>query len=168
MESDPPFSHFTMSKKLNKLVREQRRAKERLLNTFPTASRVEIVEANTPPLQSESLTRTSKGLMKVLPHVKESMWRTQAEGREKQIMPHRAKTIKLKQEWWDSKTLSDFFRANSIHAEKDTAGWFITMNNPSRKLTAKDQLEIMLQEFETEHLVHINPTHQHLVIESLE
>lgn len=147
--------------------------------TFPVATALDLAIANKlenlpPPEKPERktykhFTRTAKGTQEVLPKTKEKMglYRTKSEGRNRQIMPTRARVVKLKDEFWTSRQITQWFSHLQFIADKKERGWFFAMNKPNRKLSQADQIEIMIQDDNQSHLVHFNMDQKHFIIESL-
>lgn len=77
----------------------------------------------------------------------------------------KSKDIKLKDECWTALGLRNFFLNDAIHADKTL--WIIHFDKPNRKMTAADQLTLMLQPDELEHLVRVSYHRKHLIIADL-
>lgn len=130
---------------------------------FPTATQQEIQKASRPAAsQSKYFTRTAKGIEEVPePPVKGFYKERQLP---KQLSPKK-KTPKLKSEVWLAETLQVFFCIHQIIASKTS--WFITFNNPPRKMTNEDQLQLSIKYPNIKFDVEINRLAKHLIINTL-
>lgn len=118
-------------------------------------------------LKHRYFTRTAKGTEEVLPPTKTKLFRTKAEGRNRQVMPTHARKVPLTTKIWTSDQILNHFRNHKIHPSKDTHRWFVHFNNPNRKMTDSDMIELLLQLPYTPHLVHSNMNYRHFIIETL-
>lgn len=89
----------------------------------------------------------------------------EAKLRHKHMTPKRKK-LKMKTEIWNQAMLANLFRTEEIHAD-EPKGWTIYLNNPARKMTAADQLHIMLKDSDLDYEVQVNHNEKHMVIEDL-
>lgn len=96
---------------------------------------------------------------------KDWAFRKQTESRAKLVMPHRAKALKFKRELWNQTQLSNFFRVNAIYASH--TDWHVSFNEPARKMTASDQVELLLAPSSTEYEIEINENRMHLIIDRI-
>lgn len=118
------------------------------------------------PNKFKYYTRTTKGTEEVLPPMKK-LFRRVCDGRATLIIK-KPKIVKTKRELWTAAQLQGFFQHHvdgSIHA--DRTDWIIFFEEPNRKMTVADQLELMLQPLYTNHYLKINYDRKHLIIDSL-
>jgi hypothetical protein len=110
-------------------------------------------------------TRTAKGEHEAHSRSQDGFFRGRG-ARSQAPTKAKSKELKLKDECWSVLSIRNWFLKNEIHADK--TDWFITFNKPNRKMTAADQLELMLQPDNVDHLVTVNYRRKHLIINTLE
>lgn len=104
-------------------------------------------------------------LKKIDAPAKDGMFRTVAEGRAKNVMPKLVK-IKTKPEVWTAKAMLGFLLGNHINMGGEGNRWFIAFDEPARKMTAQDQLDLMseLHDSEKTYFVQHNLAKKHVII----
>lgn len=118
------------------------------------------------PNKFKYYTRTARGTEEVLPPMKK-LFRRVCDGRAIPIIK-KPKIVKTKRQLWLAKHLQAFFVDTEIipiHA--DRTDWIIFFDEPNRKMTVADQLELFLQHPQTQHYLKINYDRKHLIIDSL-
>lgn len=105
-------------------------------------------------------------IKEVVPTPKDPLFRTPSEGRVSPVVKVRPVPKAMKHELWNGTAMQNFLRIHEIYADK--TDWFITFNTPSRKMTAADQVILLMANTETEYEVRINRDKKYLIIEELE
>lgn len=77
---------------------------------------------------------------------KDWAFRTKAEGRPSLVMPRKV-SIKLRKEVWTFAHLIRILRDNEINMGAPGCNWFCHFNTPCRKMTAQDQLDLMMMPY---------------------
>jgi hypothetical protein len=112
------------------------------------------VEPKRKGVRYQHLSIDATGKAKVVPP-KQRDWSMRAKkDRAKQVMPTRAKKIKLKQEIWDAKTVCNFFRKEGILAS--ATSWNIKYGDEIHEMTNVNQIDLFLEHGDTEYLVKYN------------
>lgn len=116
------------------------------------------------PAKYKYITTDSKGEHEITGGRPKNGYHRRPSERAKAPTKAKAKDIKLSGERWDAATMHHFFFSDIIHA--DTTDWFITFESPNRKMTAADQLILMLVPHEM-YEVQVNYQRKHLIIDHL-
>lgn len=95
---------------------------------------------------------------------KDWAFRTKAEGRPSLVMPKKV-NVKLTKQIWPHSKLIAVFRQNGINMGEGSCNWFCLFDTPSRKMTAQDQLDIMLMPHDAYFTVRHNLPKHWLIIE---
>lgn len=96
---------------------------------------------------------------------KDQYFRARSEGRSDTQRSRHARPVKFREAIYSQKQLVLLFRAQIRHA--DHTKWICNLGNPKRKMTASDQLEIMLAPELTRYRVEIEPVKKYLIIHNL-
>lgn len=96
---------------------------------------------------------------------KDQYFRTRSEGRSDNQRAKRARPVKFHESIWGQKHFAQFMRVQIGHA--DHTRWICNLSNPKRKMTASDQLTIMLAPELTRYRVEIESVKKYLVIHNL-
>ena len=101
------------------------------------------------------------------PKPKDWAFRTQSEGRAKLVMPKRT-IIKTKKELWPQAKLVSFLRANKINVGNEFNRWVIIFDEPGRKCTAQDEVDLLMAPDDRMYFVKHNLPRKYVNIERKE
>jgi hypothetical protein len=102
---------------------------------------------------------------KIVHKPKDQYFRTRSEGRADTQRAKRARPVKFREVIYSQRDLVFLFRSHVRHA--DHTRWICNLSNPKRKMTASDQLEIMLAPELTRYRVEIETVKKYLIIHNL-
>lgn len=111
----------------------------------------------------------AKGQVHLVPtgNVRPKDWafKTKPEGRPSLIMPKKV-DVPLKRQLWTQRVLRDTFINHQINMGSGENRWFVLFDTPSRKVTAQDQLDLLLADESTRYFVRVNMGKKWIIIEN--
>lgn len=113
----------------------------------------------------EFITRDSKGEHNPVSHPSNQFHHSRTV-RAKAPTKSKKREVKLSMEIWSALSMRNWFLNNVIHA--DHTDWIIHFDTPNRKMTAADQLYLMLQPDRLKHTVRINYNRKHMIIQNID